>query len=58
MRVAYIKKDMRILRHLKGDSMTLSDRIERTMLLPVPRERVWDAVHETRAACPLVWGSE
>ena len=24
--------------------MTLSDRIERTMLLPVPRERVWDAV--------------
>ncbi len=24
--------------------MTLSDRIERTILLPVPRERVWDAV--------------
>ena len=24
--------------------MTLSDRIERTMVLPVPRERVWDAI--------------
>src|SRR5260221_14788769 len=24
--------------------MTLSDRIERTVLLPVPRGRVWDAV--------------
>ncbi len=24
--------------------MTLADRIERTILLPVPRERVWDAV--------------
>ena len=24
--------------------MTLSDRIERTMLLPIPRERVWDAI--------------
>ncbi|HEY4384155.1 MAG TPA: SRPBCC family protein [Ktedonobacteraceae bacterium] len=24
--------------------MTFSDRIERTILLPVPRERVWDAV--------------
>ena len=24
--------------------MTLSDRIERTILLPVPCERVWDAV--------------
>jgi uncharacterized protein YndB with AHSA1/START domain len=24
--------------------MTLSDRIERTMLLPIPRARVWDAV--------------
>src|SRR5260370_28798484 len=24
--------------------MTLSDRIERTLVLPVPRERVWDAI--------------
>ncbi len=24
--------------------MTLSDRIERTMVLPAPRERVWEAI--------------
>ncbi|GHO94912.1 hypothetical protein KSF_049600 [Reticulibacter mediterranei] len=44
LRVAFIQKDRRILRHLRGDPMALSDRIERTMLLPVPRPRVWDAV--------------
>src|SRR5438128_6451579 len=44
LRVAYRATHKSNLLHWRGDPMTLSDRIERTMLLPVPRERVWDAV--------------
>ena len=29
---------------MRGDPMTLPDRIERTLVLPVPRQRVWDAI--------------
>lgn len=32
------------MRHGKEDRMTHADRIERTLLLPVPRHRVWDAI--------------
>src|SRR5229473_2939294 len=28
----------------RGAPMTLPDQIERTLILPVPRERVWDAI--------------
>src|SRR5215469_3430481 len=35
---------MCILLHQRGDAMTIPDRIERTLVLPVPRERVWDAI--------------
>ncbi len=44
--VAYGEKHTHILLHMRGDPMTLPDRIERTLVLPVPRQRVWDAIPE------------
>src|SRR2546429_5044756 len=43
LRVAYRATHTSILLHWRGDPMTLSDRIERTMVLPAPRQRVWEA---------------
>jgi uncharacterized protein YndB with AHSA1/START domain len=44
LRVAYKATHKSNLLHWRGDPMTLSDRIERTMVLPAPRERVWEAI--------------